>query len=223
MLTSSGDLGNSSSPRRCSDALCTTLAPLFLTGDWSALDPQPHDRGAASPSPPRPGRWRLRGLCGSDRHNTRTCCFHRWQLNGSDIDLRAGDRYELHGGTLVVSDPRGSRDAGTYRCLATNSLGTIVSREARLQFACRCGWPRGGACWGPRGVISVSGPTRVVSVTSVCALLPCDPFVRTIGGRGDPVRDVSFARAGRAGTEGQRWCLWGTASGLGGRSCRVGA
>lgn len=128
--------------------------------------------GAASPSPPRPGRWRLRGLCGSDRHNTRTCCFHRWQLNGSDIDLRAGDRYELHGGTLVVSDPRGSRDAGTYRCLATNSLGTIVSREARLQFACRCGWPR---VWGLLGATGrdLSQWTDTCGFRDLCVCRAC--------------------------------------------------
>ncbi|XP_066100646.1 contactin-3 isoform X1 [Saccopteryx bilineata] len=60
---------------------------------------------------------------------------YRWQLNGSDLDLSGGHRYTLRGGDLVVAGPSRERDAGTYQCFATNSLGTIVSREARLQFA----------------------------------------------------------------------------------------
>ncbi|XP_036905816.1 contactin-3-like [Sturnira hondurensis] len=60
---------------------------------------------------------------------------YRWQLNGSDIDLREDSRYRLSGGSLVLVGPHRGRDAGSYQCFATNSLGTVVSREARLQFA----------------------------------------------------------------------------------------
>ena len=38
----------------------------------------------------------------------------------------------------MLLSPRRGRDAGSYQCFATNALGTVVSREARLQFACKC-------------------------------------------------------------------------------------
>ncbi|XP_011915281.1 PREDICTED: contactin-3 isoform X2 [Cercocebus atys] len=60
---------------------------------------------------------------------------YRWQLNGSDIDTSMEHRYKLNGGNLVVINPNRNWDTGTYQCFATNSLGTIVSREAKLQFA----------------------------------------------------------------------------------------
>ncbi|XP_012508317.1 PREDICTED: contactin-3 [Propithecus coquereli] len=44
-------------------------------------------------------------------------------------------RYKLNRGNLVVINPNRNRDTGSYQCFATNSLGTIVSREAKLQFA----------------------------------------------------------------------------------------
>uniref|UniRef100_A0A8C5URH4 Contactin 3 n=1 Tax=Microcebus murinus TaxID=30608 RepID=A0A8C5URH4_MICMU len=61
--------------------------------------------------------------------------FIKWQLNGSDIDMSMEHRYKLNGGNLVVISPNRNRDTGSYQCFATNSLGTIVSREAKLQFA----------------------------------------------------------------------------------------
>nr|XP_055115288.1 contactin-3 isoform X2 [Symphalangus syndactylus] len=60
---------------------------------------------------------------------------YRWQLNGSDIDTGMEHRYKLNGGDLVVINPNRNWDTGTYQCFATNSLGTVVSREAKLQFA----------------------------------------------------------------------------------------
>lgn len=66
------------------------------------------------------------------------CLFSRWQLNGSDINLGMESRYELNRGDLVVINPHRDRDSGSYQCFATNALGTIVSREAKLQFACKC-------------------------------------------------------------------------------------
>lgn len=64
--------------------------------------------------------------------------FYRWQLNGSDIDLSMEYRYKLIRGNLVVMNPNRNWDTGNYQCFATNSVGTIVSREAKLQFACKC-------------------------------------------------------------------------------------
>nr|XP_020736433.1 contactin-3 isoform X2 [Odocoileus virginianus texanus] len=60
---------------------------------------------------------------------------YRWQLNGSDIDLSMEYRYKLIRGNLVVINPNRNWDTGSYQCFATNSVGTIVSREAKLQFA----------------------------------------------------------------------------------------
>ncbi|KAM5234711.1 contactin-6 isoform 4-T5 [Hipposideros larvatus] len=60
---------------------------------------------------------------------------YRWQKNGTDIDFAGSYHYRLDGGNLVVSRPHTDRDAGTYQCLATNPLGTILSRKAKLQFA----------------------------------------------------------------------------------------
>ncbi|XP_048879539.1 contactin-4-like isoform X1 [Brienomyrus brachyistius] len=61
--------------------------------------------------------------------------FYRWKLNGTLINPKSGSHYSLSGGNLRISDLNKDEDAGTYQCLAANSLGTIVSREATLTFA----------------------------------------------------------------------------------------
>lgn len=77
---------------------------------------------------------------------------HRWKLNGTDVDIGVDFRYSIVEGSLLISNPNKTRDAGTYQCVATNSFGTVVSREARLQFACK------------------SSPRRAANVASrVCA------------------------------------------------------
>uniref|UniRef100_A0A4W2IRJ3 Contactin 6 n=1 Tax=Bos indicus x Bos taurus TaxID=30522 RepID=A0A4W2IRJ3_BOBOX len=61
--------------------------------------------------------------------------FRRWKHNGADIDFSMSYHYRLDGGSLAISSPRTDQDIGTYQCLATNSLGTILSQKAKLQFA----------------------------------------------------------------------------------------
>ncbi|XP_072136699.1 contactin-4-like isoform X1 [Mobula birostris] len=61
--------------------------------------------------------------------------YYRWQRNGTDIDINLDYRYSLIGGTLVINNPVRTQDCGTYQCFATNSFGTIVSKEGKLQFA----------------------------------------------------------------------------------------
>ncbi|XP_078241343.1 contactin-4 isoform X2 [Pogona vitticeps] len=59
----------------------------------------------------------------------------RWKLNGTIVDIGMDYRYSVVEGSLLINNPNKSQDAGTYQCIATNSFGTIVSREAKLQFA----------------------------------------------------------------------------------------
>uniref|UniRef100_A0A8C0QF10 Contactin 6 n=1 Tax=Canis lupus familiaris TaxID=9615 RepID=A0A8C0QF10_CANLF len=60
---------------------------------------------------------------------------YRWKQNGTDIDFIMSYHYRLDGGNLAISSPRTDQDIGIYQCLATNTLGTILSRKAKLQFA----------------------------------------------------------------------------------------
>lgn len=65
------------------------------------------------------------------------CYIHRWKLNDSFILPRQGSRYSLVGGNLHISHLNKEGDVGIYQCLASNSFGTIVSREASLHIACK--------------------------------------------------------------------------------------
>nr|XP_023422333.1 contactin-6 [Cavia porcellus] len=60
---------------------------------------------------------------------------YRWKQNGTYIDFTRNYHYKLDGGRLAISSPHTDQDIGTYQCLATNVLGTILSRKAKLQFA----------------------------------------------------------------------------------------
>ncbi|KAM6176592.1 contactin-4 isoform 3-T3 [Erethizon dorsatum] len=59
----------------------------------------------------------------------------RWKLNGTDVDIGMDFRYSLVEGSLLINNPNKTQDTGTYQCIATNSFGTVVSKEAKLQFA----------------------------------------------------------------------------------------
>uniref|UniRef100_A0A8C4IQU1 Contactin 3a, tandem duplicate 1 n=1 Tax=Dicentrarchus labrax TaxID=13489 RepID=A0A8C4IQU1_DICLA len=61
--------------------------------------------------------------------------FYRWKLNDSFILPRPGSHYSLMGGNLHISHLNKEGDVGIYQCLASNSFGTIVSREASLHIA----------------------------------------------------------------------------------------
>lgn len=63
----------------------------------------------------------------------------RWKQNGTDIDFTMSYHYRLDGGSLAINSPHTDQDIGMYQCLATNLLGTILSRKAKLQFACEFG------------------------------------------------------------------------------------
>ncbi|XP_066519423.1 contactin-4 [Hoplias malabaricus] len=60
---------------------------------------------------------------------------YRWKLNGTILSPKPGSHYSLSGGNLRISRLNKDQDSGTYQCLASNSFGTIVSREASLTFA----------------------------------------------------------------------------------------
>lgn len=45
--------------------------------------------------------------------------------------------YRLMEGNLLIKRPQASQHGGIYQCIASNTIGTIVSREARVQFACK--------------------------------------------------------------------------------------
>uniref|UniRef100_A0A8C3KUF8 Contactin 2 n=2 Tax=Scolopacidae TaxID=8917 RepID=A0A8C3KUF8_9CHAR len=59
---------------------------------------------------------------------------YRWKMNGTEIKMEPDSRYRLVAGDLVISNPVKAKDAGSYQCVASNSRGTVVSREASLRF-----------------------------------------------------------------------------------------
>ncbi|CAG12802.1 unnamed protein product, partial [Tetraodon nigroviridis] len=61
-------------------------------------------------------------------------CFS-WSLNRTEIDAEADYRYSIYDGNLIINNASVTSQYGMYQCKAENSFGTILSREALLQFA----------------------------------------------------------------------------------------
>ncbi|XP_054905364.1 contactin-4 isoform X2 [Poeciliopsis prolifica] len=60
---------------------------------------------------------------------------YRWMLNGSFILPMPGSRFSLMGGNLHITNLNKDEDVGIYQCFASNSFGTVISREASLHVA----------------------------------------------------------------------------------------
>uniref|UniRef100_A0A3B3TX27 Contactin-4-like n=1 Tax=Poecilia latipinna TaxID=48699 RepID=A0A3B3TX27_9TELE len=56
-------------------------------------------------------------------------------LDGRAIDSSSDQSYSLVEGNLLINNPHFINHGGVYQCIATNVFGTIVSREAKVQFA----------------------------------------------------------------------------------------
>ncbi|XP_063072502.1 contactin-4 [Engraulis encrasicolus] len=60
---------------------------------------------------------------------------YRWKFDGQDIDMDIDSNYSLVEGNLLIKRAQATLHGGIYQCIAANAIGTIVSREARVQFA----------------------------------------------------------------------------------------
>nr|XP_005482654.1 contactin-5 isoform X2 [Zonotrichia albicollis] len=60
---------------------------------------------------------------------------YRWLRNGTEINIESDYRFSLIEGSLIITNPSETKDSGQYQCLTTNMFGSILSREAVLQFA----------------------------------------------------------------------------------------
>lgn len=62
----------------------------------------------------------------------------RWKFNGKDLDIDMDFNYSLVEGNLLINNPLATKHSGVYQCITTNAFGTILSREAKVEFACKC-------------------------------------------------------------------------------------
>ncbi|CAG5984343.1 unnamed protein product [Menidia menidia] len=60
---------------------------------------------------------------------------YRWKMDGRDINTDSDLNYSLVEGNLLINNPHFINHGGVYQCIATNPFGTVVSREADVQFA----------------------------------------------------------------------------------------
>uniref|UniRef100_A0A668RJN2 Contactin 4 n=1 Tax=Oreochromis aureus TaxID=47969 RepID=A0A668RJN2_OREAU len=72
----------------------------------------------------------------TDDKQSSSVCLYRWKVDGRDINTDSDLNYSLVEGNLLISNPHVINHGGVYQCIATNTFGTVVSREAKVQFAC---------------------------------------------------------------------------------------
>uniref|UniRef100_A0A3B3ZDQ0 Ig-like domain-containing protein n=1 Tax=Periophthalmus magnuspinnatus TaxID=409849 RepID=A0A3B3ZDQ0_9GOBI len=62
---------------------------------------------------------------------------HYWKVDGREIKPELESHYSFVEGNLLINNPHVINHGGVYQCIATNTFGTVVSREAKVQFASR--------------------------------------------------------------------------------------
>uniref|UniRef100_A0A8C6U9Q2 Ig-like domain-containing protein n=1 Tax=Neogobius melanostomus TaxID=47308 RepID=A0A8C6U9Q2_9GOBI len=60
---------------------------------------------------------------------------YRWKVDGREIQPEMESHYSFVEGNLLINNPHVFNHGGVYQCIATNTFGTVVSREAKVQFA----------------------------------------------------------------------------------------
>ncbi|KAM8867425.1 contactin-3 isoform 2-T2 [Synchiropus picturatus] len=60
---------------------------------------------------------------------------YRWKVNGRAIETESHPDFSLIEGNLLIHGPHMVNHGGVYQCIASNTFGTVVSREAKVQFA----------------------------------------------------------------------------------------
>ncbi|KAM4612748.1 LOW QUALITY PROTEIN: contactin-4 [Polymixia lowei] len=60
---------------------------------------------------------------------------YKWKVNGKEMNPELDPNYSLIEGNLLIHHPHAINHGGVYQCIAANTFGIIVSREARVQFA----------------------------------------------------------------------------------------
>uniref|UniRef100_A0A8C4I1H7 Contactin-4 n=1 Tax=Dicentrarchus labrax TaxID=13489 RepID=A0A8C4I1H7_DICLA len=82
---------------------------------------------------------------------------YRWKVDGREINTESDPNYNLVEGNLLINNPHVINHGGVYQCIATNTFGTVVSREAKVQFAFLQNFSRK-----PRNTVSVREGQAVV-------------------------------------------------------------
>ena len=68
-------------------------------------------------------------------------------MDGREVDPALDPSYSLVEGNLLIRDPLATHHGGVYQCIATNAIGTVVSKEAKIKFACESVTCVGGSLW----------------------------------------------------------------------------
>ncbi|KAK6317847.1 hypothetical protein J4Q44_G00111380 [Coregonus suidteri] len=105
--------------------------PGFCSDDAKGYGPVFEDQPVDTIYPEESPEAKITMSCQARANPTAT---YKWRLNGWDIDLDDDNHYTLVGGNLVISNPIKNKHVGKYSCVATNNYGTVVSREATVQF-----------------------------------------------------------------------------------------
>ncbi|XP_016891933.1 contactin-4 isoform X2 [Cynoglossus semilaevis] len=82
---------------------------------------------------------------------------YKWKVDSRDINTVSDPNYSLIEGNLLINNPHVVSHKGVYQCIAANTFGTIVSREAKVQFAFLQNFSRK-----PRNMVSVREGQAVV-------------------------------------------------------------